>query len=164
MTDTPASDPLSVPSAPDALVPTPTPDTEVVPVEPPAPAVETPIPPAPTPEPEVVPAPAPAVEVPVDPAPLIQPGTVDSDSREFGGPGLGWSLRFQNGARELGRNGATSEEVIDALIEHIGYFQKGKYACRENALALTKLEEAKHWLQARATSRVARGVLGRAAA
>lgn len=37
---------------------------------------------------------------------------------------------------------------------------RGKYACRENALALTALEEALMWLQKRTRDRLARGVEG----
>jgi len=39
-------------------------------------------------------------------------------------------------------------------------FQAGPYACRENALALTKIEEAMHWLNHRTAERQARGVEG----
>lgn len=37
---------------------------------------------------------------------------------------------------------------------------RGKYACRENACALTHLEEAMMWLQKRTRDRMARGVEG----
>jgi hypothetical protein len=96
-------------------------------------------------------------------APLIQPNTTDSDLKVYEFPG-GYSLKFQNGAMELGRNGATTEEVLDALIEHINYFQQGKYSCRENALVITKLEEAKHWVLHRKQVREAQNLKGRAAA
>jgi hypothetical protein len=99
-------------------------------------------------------------------APLIQPNTTDSDLKVYhfpGNPGEN-QIRFQNGAMEMGRNGATTEEVLDALIEHISYFQAGKYACRENALVITKLEEAKHWVLHRKQLREAQGLKGRAAA
>lgn len=152
--------PVAEAPTPDPVPPAAAPEPEAAPVEAPAPAAEAPIPPATEPE-----APAPAAEAPapVDPAPLIPPNTPDSDTREFGGPGTGWSLRFQNGAKELGRNGATSEEVIDALLEHFGFFQKGKYACAENAEVIKNLEAAKAVIQKRAADRAARGVLGRAA-
>jgi hypothetical protein len=96
-------------------------------------------------------------------APLIKPGTSDSDLKVYAFPG-GGSLTFQNGAMELGRNGATTEEVLDALIEHINFFQRGKYACRENALIITKLEEAKHWALHRKQLREPQNVKGREAA
>lgn len=95
-------------------------------------------------------------------APLIPPGTSDSDLKTYTLPGC--AIVFQNGAMELGRNGATTEEVLDVLIEHIEFFQKGKYSCRENALIITKLEEAKHWALHRKQKREAQEVKGRAAA
>ena len=49
---------------------------------------------------------------------------------------------------------------MDCLIAHINYFQQGKYACRENALMITKLEEAKHWALHRKQLREAQGVKG----
>lgn len=101
-----------------------------------------------------------------DKAALIPPGTVNSDLKVYhfpGNPGEN-QIKFQNGAMELGRNGATTEEVIDVLIEHIEYFQKGPFKCRENALIITKLEEAKHWALHRKQLREAQEVKGRAAA
>lgn len=103
-----------------------------------------------------------AINTPEGPK-LIQPGTSDSDLKLYEFPG-GFSLKFQNGAMDLGRNGATTEEVLDALIAHIEFFQKGKYACRENALMITKLEEAKHWALHRKQLREAQDVKGREAA
>lgn len=106
--------------------------------------------------------------------PLIQPGNPStSDLKLYRLPGtvivddrgeFPLCIRFQNGAMELGRNGATTEEVLDVLIEHINYFQKGPFACRENALIITKLEEAKHWALHRKQLREAQEVKGREAA
>lgn len=101
------------------------------------------------------------VEVPKQPE-LIPPGTVLSDLKTYTLPGC--TIVFQNGAMDLGRNGATTEEVLDVLIEHLNFFQKGPFACRENALAITKLEEAKHWVLHRKQLREAQGVKGRDAA
>ena len=95
-------------------------------------------------------------------AELIPPGTSDSDLKIYEGPN--WSIKWQNGAMALGRNGAITEEILDALIEHISFFQRGKYACRENALMITKLEEAKHWALHRKQLREAQDVKGREAA
>lgn len=72
-------------------------------------------------------------------------------------------LKFQNGpisADGKGVNGITHEALIAILIDRLQGFQSGPYACRENALALTKLEEAAHWLHHRTRSRMARGVEG----
>jgi hypothetical protein len=45
-------------------------------------------------------------------------------------------------------------------IDRLQSFQSGDFACRENALALTKLEEALHWLDHRTKDRQRRGVEG----
>lgn len=95
-------------------------------------------------------------------APLIQPGTPDSDLGVYEGPN--WSIKWQNGSMSLGRNGAITEEILDALITHLSFFQHGKYACRENALAITKLEEAKHWVLHRKQLREEQNLKGKAAA
>jgi hypothetical protein len=71
------------------------------------------------------------------------------------------TLRFQNGPiKEIGTNGITHEVLIAIVIDRLKSFQAGQYACRENALALTKLEEAAHWLHHRTAERLARGVEG----
>lgn len=79
--------------------------------------------------------------------------------------GVGIRIDWQNGP--LGRdedrmapNGAFVEDVIEAAAQRIRYYQESGFACRENALALTKLEEALHWLDARTAAREARGVEG----
>lgn len=70
-------------------------------------------------------------------------------------------IEFQNGPiNEVGTNGITQEALLAICIDRLQCFQKGEYACRENAIALTKLEEAVHWLQHRTKARVARGVEG----
>jgi hypothetical protein len=70
-------------------------------------------------------------------------------------------LPFQNGPiGEVGVNGITHEVLLAILIDRMRSFQSGQFACRENALALTKLEEALMWLNRRTASRVSRGVEG----
>lgn len=72
-----------------------------------------------------------------------------------------WVFGFQNGPiKEVGTNGVTHEALLAVLIDRLQHFQKGQYACRENAIALTKLEEAQMWLQKRTRDREARGVEG----
>src|SRR3990167_7171780 len=81
--------------------------------------------------------------------------------------GMGIEIHWQD--RPLGRdplvhpNGAFVDDVIEAARQRLEFFQKaanGKYACRENALAITKLEEASHWLYARRVEREKRKVQG----
>ena len=57
------------------------------------------------------------------------------------------------------QEGTTNEAVIEVLIHRIKFLNE-KMACRENSLAITKLEEALHWLNARTAERKARGVEG----
>ena len=68
---------------------------------------------------------------------------------------------FQEGTvDDNGVNGAQIEDVIDVLIDRLMGFQKGKFPCRENALAITKLEEARMWLNERTRKRKEQGVEG----
>lgn len=68
---------------------------------------------------------------------------------------------FQNGPiNEAGVNGVTQEALLAIVADRLRSFQAGQYACRENAIALTKIEEAQHWLQSRTRARMARGVEG----
>lgn len=75
--------------------------------------------------------------------------------------GVDVTLNFQNGPiGEVGVNGLTNEALLAIVIDRLEYFQAGKYKCRENALAITKVEEALHWLHARTLERLQRGVEG----
>lgn len=77
-----------------------------------------------------------------------------------GGKLFQW-IGFQNGPiAEAGVNGITQEVLLTIVIDRLRSFQKGAYACRENAVALTKIEEALHWLQQRTIKRVRAGVEG----
>ena len=70
-------------------------------------------------------------------------------------------LSFQNGPiGEVGVNGITHEVLLAVLIDRMRSFQAGPYACRENAVALTKMEEAQMWLLQRTKNRMDRGVEG----
>jgi hypothetical protein len=57
-------------------------------------------------------------------------------------------------------NGAFVEGVLEAAAGRLRFYQQSKFSCRENALALTKIEEALHWLDHRTAAREARGVEG----
>jgi hypothetical protein len=78
--------------------------------------------------------------------------------------GLGVTLHFQDGPiGEQGVNGTSNEEVIQILVDRLTSFQQmggGQFACKENACAITHLQEALHWLEARTKARVKRGVEG----
>lgn len=82
---------------------------------------------------------------------------IDVDGSET----TGIDMYFQNGPiAEEGVNGITHEVLLAILVDRMRCFQAGPFACRENALALTKLEEAQHWLHHRTRARMARGVEG----
>ena len=57
------------------------------------------------------------------------------------------------------QNGTTNEEVLAVLIDRL-QFLNGKCPCRENSIALTKLDEALLWLNKRTADRQKRGVEG----
>lgn len=70
-------------------------------------------------------------------------------------------ILFQNGPiKENGVNGISQEALLAVVIDRLRSFQAGPYACRENAIALTKIEEAMMWLKKRTQDRMARGVEG----
>jgi hypothetical protein len=71
------------------------------------------------------------------------------------------NISFQNGPiAEAGVNGLTQEVLLAICMDRLRSFQRGPFSCRENALALTKLEEAQHWLLHRTLSRMSAGVEG----
>ena len=70
-------------------------------------------------------------------------------------------IKFQNGPiLEAGVNGLSQEALLAVVEDRLISFQAGPYACRENAVALTKLQESMMWLQKRTRDRMARGVEG----
>lgn len=58
------------------------------------------------------------------------------------------------------QDGAFVETVIAICVNRLEYYQSGRFSCRENALAITKLQEALHWLYSRTRSREEREVEG----
>lgn len=94
----------------------------------------------------------------------------DDNGNPAGGyaKGLGFEIYYQNGPLAVDGvrvepNGAFVETVLLALIKRLNYYQAvsgGKFACRENALAITRLEEGLHWLKERTRDRERRGVEG----
>jgi len=77
----------------------------------------------------------------------------------------GIDISWQNGP--LGRgddrkepNGAFVEDVIEAAIARLDFYQATRFACRENGHALQSLREAKRWLAKRTERREAAGVEG----
>ena len=57
-------------------------------------------------------------------------------------------------------NGCANEDLLIMVIRRLEGFQNSEFKCRENALALTHIEEALLWLRKRTMGREARGVEG----
>ena len=91
----------------------------------------------------------------------------DKEGNPAGGDvkGVGMDITWQNGP--LGRNadrvepnGAFVETVIAAAKQRIEYYNESKFKCRENSMAITKLDEALMWLNKRTADRETRKVEG----
>ena len=94
----------------------------------------------------------------------------DHDGNPAGGvsTGRGFSISWQNGPLGRGNernepNGAFAEDVIEAVIRRIEFYQtaqNGKFNCPENREALAHLRGAGHVLDERTRRREERGVEG----
>ena len=70
-------------------------------------------------------------------------------------------IQFQNGPlNEVGVNGLTNEALLAVVVDRLEGFQAGEFPSRETAIALTKIQEALHWLHHRTRERLSRGVEG----
>lgn len=70
------------------------------------------------------------------------------------------SFTIQNGpVKEVGVTGCQVDTVIETAKIILEGLNK-QFPCRENSLAVTKLDEALHWLAARKVNREKRGVEG----
>lgn len=71
------------------------------------------------------------------------------------------NIHFQNGpVQENGVNGCHQEDLLLVVLDRLQSFQNGEFKCRENALAITMIEQAIHWLNHRTRDRQNRGVEG----
>ena len=57
-------------------------------------------------------------------------------------------------------HGVLDTDLLEIVRDRLKGFQSGEYACRENACALTHIEEALMWLNRRVEDRIERNVLG----
>lgn len=92
---------------------------------------------------------------------------LDDDGNPAGGSaiGTGFYITWQNGPLGRGEdrqepNGAFVETIIAAAKQRLEFYNEGKFRCRENSLAITKLEEALHWLNHRTARREEQNVEG----
>lgn len=71
-------------------------------------------------------------------------------------------VRFQKGPRKdpEARRGVLDSDLLEIVRDRLRSFQAGEFFCRENACALTHIEEAIMWLNRRVEDRIERGSLG----
>ena len=85
---------------------------------------------------------------------------------EYDGDGDGYitkhGITFQNGPRndKASIHGILDVDLLEIVRHRLQCFQEGEYATRENALALTHVEEALLWLNKRTEDRAEKNILG----
>lgn len=91
----------------------------------------------------------------------------DADGNPAGGNtfGAGFAIGWQNGPLGRGeerkpQNGAFVEDIIQAAIGRIHFYQESKFACADNADALVHLHKAAEALDRRTKNRESRQVEG----
>lgn len=69
---------------------------------------------------------------------------------------------FQRGPRNEPESvsGVLDTDLLEIVRDRLSAFQKGEFATRENAIALTHIEEALLWMNKRTEDRAERNVLG----
>lgn len=72
-------------------------------------------------------------------------------------------IQFQKGPRkeENSQYGVIDTDLLEIVRDRLKSFQVGPFSSRENACALTHIEEALMWLNRRVEDRIERSVLGR---
>lgn len=63
---------------------------------------------------------------------------------------------------EVGVNGCQASDMLE-YVKCLFQSLNNSYPCRENALTITKIEEALHWQDARTKNRIKRNVEGKSA-
>lgn len=98
---------------------------------------------------------------------ITQNHTLDVNGKPAGGTtfGAGFAIGWQNGPlgrgeERISQNGAFVEDIIQAAIGRIHFYQTNGFACSENAEALVFLHRAAQALDARTKRREAAGVEG----
>ena len=71
-------------------------------------------------------------------------------------------IKFQKGPRNEDGfiGGVLDVDLLEIVRDRLKSFQSGEFATRENACALTHIEEALMWMNKRKEDRAERGVLG----
>lgn len=83
-------------------------------------------------------------------------------NKEHGGNEVLLTIQFQNGARKEKNSihGVIDSDLLEIVRDRLKAFQAGPFASRENAVALTHIEEALMWMNRRVEDRIERNVLG----
>lgn len=84
------------------------------------------------------------------------------DIDETGKPSVRHTIMFQNGPRKINDSihGVLDTDLLEIVRDRLKGFQQGEFATRENACALTHIEEALMWMNRRVEDRIERNVLG----
>lgn len=71
-------------------------------------------------------------------------------------------IQLQCGARkeDMSVHGVIDTDLLEIVRDRLKSFQAGQFSSRENACALTHIEEALMWLNRRVEDRIERNVLG----
>jgi len=82
--------------------------------------------------------------------------------KDHGGNEILLKIQFQNGPRkdENSEHGVLDTDLLEIVRHRLLGFQQGEFATRENAIALTHIEEALLWMNKRVEDRIERNVLG----
>lgn len=74
-----------------------------------------------------------------------------------------FTIEFQKGPRkeENSIHGIIDTDLLEIVRDRLKAFQAGPFSSRENACALTHIEEALMWLNRRVEDRIERNVLGK---
>lgn len=78
------------------------------------------------------------------------------------GEEIPYAITFQNGPRKEKNSihGLLDTDLLEIVRDRLIGFQEGEFCCRENALALTALENCLLWMNKRIEDRASRDVLG----
>lgn len=86
---------------------------------------------------------------------VIQEKTVENEQKGT----IIENIHFQEGPiKEHGVNGITIEDLLVIAATRLEYFQASDFKCRENEIALTKIEEALMWLNKRTDDQISHEV------
>lgn len=90
---------------------------------------------------------------------LIRSNELDFKTQE---PLFTTEIQFQKGPRkeEDSQHGVIDTDLLEIVRDRLKSFQAGPYSSRENACALTHIEEALMWMNRRVEDRIERNVLG----